>query len=213
MHGQQVCAASPFSHHDSNDRTASTLPDSPPRHAPAASAPTSSSPRKHPHPAPIRAQANTDTSCWDGQNLDSVDHKSHVAYPVDGPPNFLSLGGACPSTHPVRIPQLMYEVVWDTTPFNDPNEWPEDGSQPFYLSTGDNTGFGQHADYVFGWKDDSLQRAMDTSGCFGAQCANLPTQAIDVAKSCKVGTLVNEDVDGCEFTFSFPGGRVWLLTV
>lgn len=94
----------------------------------------------------------------------------------------------------------MYEVVWDTTPFNDPSEWPEDGSQPFVLSTGDKTGFGQHADYVFGWRDDSLQKAMDTSGCFGARCADLPTQQIDTAKSCKVGTLVDEDVDGCEFT-------------
>ena len=35
----------------------------------------------------------------------------------------------------------MYEVVWDTTQFNDRSEWPEDGrSQPFVLSTGDDTG-------------------------------------------------------------------------
>ncbi|MBE3050046.1 DUF1996 domain-containing protein [Candidatus Bathyarchaeota archaeon] len=140
----------------------------------------------------------THDSCWDGVNLDTVDHQSHVAYPVDGPPNFLSLGGACPDTHPVRIPQLMYEVVWDTTGFNDPNDWPEDGSQPFVLSTGDDTGFGQHGDYVFGWKDTSLQRAMDTSGCFGAQCADLLNQDIGTAKACQVGTLVDEDVDGCK---------------
>lgn len=39
--------------------------------------------------------------------------------------------------------------MWDTAQFSpDKVEWPEDGSQPFYLSTGDNTGFGQHADYV-----------------------------------------------------------------
>lgn len=29
------------------------------------------------------------------------------------------------------------QVVWDTTAFNNPEEWPEDGSQPFVLSTGD----------------------------------------------------------------------------
>ncbi|SPO06392.1 uncharacterized protein DNG_09081 [Cephalotrichum gorgonifer] len=135
-------------------------------------------------------------TCWDGKNLDSVDHKSHVAYPVDGPATFLSLGGACPSTHPVRIPQLMYEVTWDTTSFNNQADWPTDGSSPFVLSTGDGTGFGQHADYVFGWKDDSLQKAMDTSGCFGASCAGLARQSIDQAKACQVKTLVNEDVDG-----------------
>ena len=140
-----------------------------------------------------------------------MDHKSHVTYPVDGPATFLSLGGACPDTHPVRIPQLMYEVVWDTTGFNDPNEWPEDGSQPFVLSTGDATGFGQHADYVFGWKDDSLQRAMDTSGCFGAQCADLLNQDIATAKACQVNTLVNEDVDGCKSASLLPRASGWCL--
>jgi hypothetical protein len=50
--------------------------------------------------------------CWDGVNLDSPDHKSHVAYPTAGPATFSgsSTGGACPSTHPVKIPQLMLEV-------------------------------------------------------------------------------------------------------
>ncbi|KAK7702584.1 hypothetical protein SLS64_009547 [Diaporthe eres] len=73
-------------------------------------------------------------TCWDGKNVDSPDHKAHVAYPSSG--SFESTG-PCPSTHPVRLPQLMYEVMWDTTPFNDPNIWPEDGSQPFVYSTGD----------------------------------------------------------------------------
>lgn len=72
--------------------------------------------------------------CWDGVNVDSPDHKAHVAYPTIGS---FETTGACPSTHPVRLPQLMYEVMWDTTPFNDPAIWPEDGSQPFVYSTGD----------------------------------------------------------------------------
>jgi len=133
-------------------------------------------------------------TCWDGKNLDSPDHRSHVAYPTSGPATFLSLGGNCPSTHPVRIPQLMYEVVWDTTPFN--NEWPTDGSQPFYFSYGDNTGYGQHADYVFGWKGDALQKGMDASGCMGAKCKDLKTQTIDAAKQCSVKPVVKEDHDG-----------------
>ncbi|MAD83961.1 MAG: hypothetical protein CL912_13445 [Deltaproteobacteria bacterium] len=56
--------------------------------------------------------ANTPCSCWDGVNLDSPDHKSHVAYPKNGPQQFTgtSTGGACPSTHPVKIPQIMLEV-------------------------------------------------------------------------------------------------------
>jgi len=129
-------------------------------------------------------------------NLDSPNHQDHVAYPTTGPTVFLSAGGACPASHPVRIPQLMYEVVWDTTKFNDKALWPADGSQPFVLSMGDKTGLGQHADYVFGWKGDALQKAMDTSGCFGAQCAGLKTQTVEQAKKCSVPRLVQEDHDG-----------------
>jgi hypothetical protein len=53
-------------------------------------------------------------TCWDGKNVDSPDHKSHVAYPVTG--TFES-GGKCPASHPVRLPQLMYEVMWDVSDF------------------------------------------------------------------------------------------------
>ena len=51
-------------------------------------------------------------TCWDGENLDSADHKSHVAYPSSG--TFESVG-PCPASHPVRLPQLMYEVMWDVS--------------------------------------------------------------------------------------------------
>jgi hypothetical protein len=46
-------------------------------------------------------------TCWDGKNLDSPDHKSHMAYPASG--SFESTG-PCPASHPVRMPQVMYEV-------------------------------------------------------------------------------------------------------
>ena len=75
--------------------------------------------------------------CWDGVNLDSPNHQDHVAHPITGPTSFASVNGVCPPSHPVKIPQVMLEVAWDTRQFNDPNEWPEDGSQPFVLSTGD----------------------------------------------------------------------------
>ena len=71
-------------------------------------------------------------SCWDGKNLDSPDHRSHMKYTDDG-----GLAGAvCPSSHPVRVPQVMYEVMWDTRPFNDPKYF-EGGKQPFVYSFGD----------------------------------------------------------------------------
>lgn len=74
------------------------------------------------------------SSCWDGVNLDSADHATHVSYPETGT---FENSGACPSTHPVKLPQLMFEVVWDTSSFNDKSLWPTDGTQPFVLSMGD----------------------------------------------------------------------------
>jgi hypothetical protein len=66
---------------------------------------------KNPCPGGIRSNILYPT-CWDGVNLDSPDHKSHVAYPVEGPASFSGTGiaGKCPSTHPVTIPQVMLEV-------------------------------------------------------------------------------------------------------
>jgi hypothetical protein len=71
--------------------------------------------------------------CWDGVNTDSPDHRGHVAYPSSG--SFESTG-PCPASHPVRLPQLMYEIVWDTRKFNEKSLWPESG-QPFVYSMGD----------------------------------------------------------------------------
>jgi hypothetical protein len=76
----------------------------------------------------------TKCRCWDGKNVDSPDHKSHVAYPSSG--TFES-SGPCPSTHPVKLPQVMYEVIWDTREFNDKSIWPTDGTNPLVYSMGD----------------------------------------------------------------------------
>ncbi len=98
-------------------------------------------------PGGIRTTVTFPT-CWDGKNLDSPDHQSHVVYasipfepyadPVVTRPYTPALErGKCPDTHPVHLPQLMYEVMWDTAPYNDKQLWKEDGSQPFVYAMGD----------------------------------------------------------------------------
>ncbi|KAK4464710.1 hypothetical protein QBC42DRAFT_318376 [Cladorrhinum samala] len=142
-------------------------------------------------------------TCWDGKNLDSPDHMSHMSYPESG--TFES-GGPCPASHPVRTGQVMFEVVWDTKIFND-LEWPEDGSSPFVWSFGDTTGFATHADYVFGWKDDSLQRILDTDCWFNTNCINesrSKVQSVDAMNKCTQKPVVDEDIDS--WLEELPGG-------
>jgi Domain of unknown function (DUF1996) len=52
-------------------------------------------------------------SCWDGERLDSPNHRSHVAYGLgeDGRPDGTN-PTRCPPSHPVEIPQLDYRVLY-----------------------------------------------------------------------------------------------------
>ncbi|PPQ63415.1 hypothetical protein CVT24_004925 [Panaeolus cyanescens] len=125
-------------------------------------------------------------SCWNGVDLDTPNHKSHMAYP--------SANGACPSTHPVVVPQLFIETIWDTTKFN--SMWPSGAPQPFVFSMGDPVGVGQHADYVFGWQGDSLQRAMDQCNDFGGNCPTLRTQSEAQFNRCTKKTKIPEEYEG-----------------
>ncbi|KAI0403825.1 hypothetical protein F4802DRAFT_271365 [Xylaria palmicola] len=135
-------------------------------------------------------------ACWDGVNLDSPDHQAHMYSTTRG---YFQEAGPCPASHPVRVPQLAYETMWDTTGFA--GLWPRDGSQPFVWSFGDAHGYGTHADYMFGWKGDSLQRAMDDA-CMFHNCGSpdhpgiLKTQSVADMNACAVRSTVVEDTDG-----------------
>jgi hypothetical protein len=141
-------------------------------------------------------------ACWDGKNLDSPDHQSHMYNTVK---EAFQNSGACPSSHPVRVAQVAYETLWDTAKFA--ADWPTDGSNPLVLSNGDAKGYGTHADYLFGWKGDSLQRAMDSSCMFNA-CENgkpLKSQAVKPMNDCTVKKYVSEDIDS--WLTALPGGH------
>lgn len=86
-------------------------------------------------------------SCWNGEDLDSEDHRSHVAYPD------LLEDGNCPEGFDKRIVTLFYETIWNTYAFHD-----KEGI--FVLSHGDPTGYGYHADFINGWKQDILEKAV-----------------------------------------------------
>ena len=79
--------------------------------------------------------------CWDGVNLDSPDHKSHMSHP-----NFQ---GQCPRTHPVLLPQITLHTTW---------KMGASGSSGFYLASdmmtpdGAPPGLGLHADFFDAWE-------------------------------------------------------------
>lgn len=81
-------------------------------------------------------------SCWDGVNVDSDDHMSHVAYTDDG-----FADGECPESHPVSIPQIHW--YWRI------NEY-EGGRYEF-----SNGSTEMHVDYFSGWREEELQRLID----------------------------------------------------
>ncbi|KAF5852498.1 hypothetical protein GGP41_007938 [Bipolaris sorokiniana] len=144
-------------------------------------------------------------SCWDGVTLDSPDHRSHVAYA----PGFNGLAGDfCPSSHPVRIPQVMYEIMFDTSGFADPKYY-QDGKQPLVYSFGDATGYGAHGDYMFGWEGDALQRGMNALGnqCGSEDCTSTFTiQDGRDAIACTKAQQAVEDTGTDAWLDELPGG-------
>ena len=91
--------------------------------------------------------------CWDGVNLDSFDHKSHMAYP-DG-------WSGCPSSHPVAIAEIQLRVKYN---YYDPD-------RPNWKISSDNYdgpgGYSSHADWFNGWDRTTLDKI--TRSCWNAQ--------------------------------------------
>ena len=77
-------------------------------------------------------------NCWDGKNLDSPDHKSHMAYPA---------GSRCPSTHPVVLPRIesFFRYKVGTAPIGTITF----SSGPYYTA---------HQDFFNAWDPAVLQK-------------------------------------------------------
>jgi len=57
------------------------------------------------------------------------------------------------------------------------------------------TGYGAHGDYLFGWKDGALQKAMDALGtnCYSETCPVLKLQSWEEANACLKAQQAQED--------------------
>ncbi len=84
-------------------------------------------------------------NCWDGVNLDSADHRSHMAY---------SSGGRCPADHPVALPRLTIAVGWNATP------------APASVSLSSGPASTMHADFLNSWRQSALESLV--SRCLAA---------------------------------------------
>lgn len=109
-------------------------------------------------------------SCWNGTDLDSPDHKSHLAYPV--------VSGAatvCPATHPVPIIRVSFHYAWGVLPdVYDPASRSSRGwrlaSDSYEASTKTPGGMSLHGDWFNAWNPEALQAVLD--GCIkrGLDC-------------------------------------------
>ncbi|KAF4629203.1 hypothetical protein G7Y89_g8945 [Cudoniella acicularis] len=105
-------------------------------------------------------------SCWDGVNLDSPDHSSHVAYPDPNRGNGNTQGGMCPESHPVALISIGSEFGFATGTLGLTD------SSNLVLSMGDTTGYGGHADFLQGWTNQTaLTESFANCNGIGAACA------------------------------------------
>lgn len=90
--------------------------------------------------------------CWDGTNLDSPDHKSHMAYPTPGV--------GCPSSHPVALPEITFNIVYSVTEANSPKYWRLSSDN---YSTSLPGGYSGHGDWFNGWRTEAMDALVN--GC------------------------------------------------
>jgi hypothetical protein len=57
------------------------------------------------------------------------------------------------------------------------------------------TGYGNHGDYIFGWKGDSLKTIVDTP-CY-VNCPG-PKQTVAQMNKCAQKAVVNDEINGCK---------------
>jgi hypothetical protein len=99
-------------------------------------------------------------TCWDGKNLDSPDHRSHMTFPSEA-------FKPCPARHPVAIPSISFNIHIPVKEGNDTSKWRL--SSDAYASSKPG-GYSAHGDVWVDWDEDIEKAWMD--GCIraGADC-------------------------------------------
>lgn len=96
--------------------------------------------------------------CWDGRNLDSADHKSHMAYGT--------WGVGCPPSHPVPLPSVTQNFRYPVL---------SGGMDSWKLASdmysGGPGGFSGHADWWNGWDAPTFQRVITNCYKGGYDCS------------------------------------------
>lgn len=101
--------------------------------------------------------------CWDGKNLDSPDHKSHMSFPdYRNPPE----RSTCPAAFPVVVPAITEKFEYPLAGKN-PATWRL--SSDMYDSSLPG-GFSAHADWMNGWKPEIMQLIVTSCINKGVDC-------------------------------------------
>ncbi len=107
-------------------------------------------------------------TCWDGVNLDSTNHRSHMAYAPRNPDTGQLY---CPSTHPVMLPDLTEFAGW----YNPGNTsgWSLSSDHMSGMTHAD--GSTMHADWFGAWDNNIKSAWMDNCvrGMRNANSGNL----------------------------------------
>jgi Domain of unknown function (DUF1996) len=95
--------------------------------------------------------------CWDGVNLDSPDHQSHMApgSNANNTPARIAAGTAnrCPDTHPIAIPQITLNMRYKVLEGMDLSKWRLSSDNYDVNLPG---GYSAHADWVNGWDEQVM---------------------------------------------------------
>ena len=86
--------------------------------------------------------------CWDGKNLDSPDHKSHMSHPIAFWTGDPQRQYRCPETHPVVLPRVSFSVQYTLPAGNDTTKWRLASDMYDQSLPG---GYSAHADWMNGW--------------------------------------------------------------